>query len=63
MTQAVNFTAGVCSAEKTQKNYAVSFKGLIAHAKDVFRQHNVIKVNRSLSDLPDHIKRDIGLIR
>lgn len=63
MTQAVDFAPGAASAMGNQKNYAVSFKGLIAHTKDVFRKFNVKKANRSMNELPDHIKRDIGLIR
>ncbi|CZF82000.1 hypothetical protein GCE9029_02966 [Grimontia celer] len=63
MTQAVNFAPAVASVEKVQKNYAVSFKGLIAHAMDVVRKRDLNKAIRSTNELPEHIKRDIGLIR
>lgn len=63
MTQAVNFSPVTTSVDKMQKNYAVSFKGLIAHAMDVFRRNDVNTAIRSTNELPEHIKRDIGLIR
>ncbi|MGF1767481.1 hypothetical protein L4D06_08845 [Enterovibrio makurazakiensis] len=63
MTQFVDFGPAMTSVEKVQKNYAVTFKGLIAHAKDVLRKHDVNKAIRSTNELPEHIKRDIGLIR
>ncbi|USH05546.1 hypothetical protein K6Q96_20325 [Grimontia kaedaensis] len=63
MTQAVNFAPAVASVEKVQKNYAVSFKGLIAHAMDLVRKRDLNKAIRSTNELPEHIKRDIGLIR
>ncbi|KXF83188.1 hypothetical protein [Enterovibrio coralii] len=63
MTQAVNFGEAYTSAGKTQKSYAVSFKGLITHALDVLRSKQANKSMLSTNDLPDHIKRDIGLMR
>ncbi|MBV7296655.1 hypothetical protein [Enterovibrio paralichthyis] len=63
MTQLVNMDSSMVATGKVQKNYAVSFKGLIAHAMDVFRKHDVRKATRATNELPDHIKRDIGLIR
>ncbi|MDD1779718.1 hypothetical protein LRP49_00790 [Enterovibrio sp. ZSDZ35] len=63
MTQAVNFAEAYASESTTNKSYAVSFKGLIFHALDVLRSKQKSKMMLSTSDLPDHIKRDIGLIR
>ncbi|PKF48983.1 hypothetical protein [Enterovibrio nigricans] len=63
MTQAVNFGEDYSSTGKTQKSYVVSFKGLIVHALDVLRTKQKGKLMLSMSDLPDLIKRDIGLLR
>ncbi|MEZ9524286.1 hypothetical protein [Enterovibrio norvegicus] len=63
MTQAVDFGHVVTSVDNSQKSYAVSIKGLFAHAMDILQTRQVNKTLRSTSDLPDHIKRDIGLIR
>ncbi|MEZ8140396.1 hypothetical protein A1OO_14510 [Enterovibrio norvegicus FF-33] len=63
MTQVVNLGPAMTSVEKVQKNYAVSFKGLIAHVMDVLRKKDVSNTFHSTHDLPEHIKRDIGLIR
>ncbi|WP_407333846.1 hypothetical protein [Enterovibrio sp. 27052020O] len=63
MTQLVNLGPAMTSVDKVQKNYAVSFKGLIAHVMDVLRNNDANKAFHSTNDLPEHIKRDIGLIR
>ncbi|WP_434361630.1 hypothetical protein NF212_24605 [Parasalinivibrio latis] len=56
-------TMATASLRAEKRVYAVSFKGLIHHFKDVMARRKSVSNMYSLNELPDHIKRDIGLIR
>ncbi|MGF1764521.1 hypothetical protein [Aliivibrio kagoshimensis] len=46
-----------------QKAYAVNFKGLIAHIRDIFIGKDEVSQSRYVSELSSHLQKDIGMYR
>ncbi|MGF1734518.1 hypothetical protein [Photobacterium satsumensis] len=63
MAQAMNFDTIATPDAMDQKAYAVTFKGLIAHAFDIVFGRKGVSKQYNVSDLPVHIQKDIGMYR
>lgn len=46
-----------------QKAYAVNFKGLIAHIRDIFIGKDEQTRTRYVTELSSHLQKDIGMYR
>ncbi|KLV03328.1 hypothetical protein ABT56_19565 [Photobacterium aquae] len=60
MAQAMNFDTPVVMDKKA---YAVSVKGLIAHALDILFSVKKTPSYCDVKDLPVHLQKDIGVYR
>ncbi|MGR5062828.1 hypothetical protein [Photobacterium sp. DNB22_13_2] len=63
MAQAMNFDTIATPTAMDKKAYAVTFKGLIAHAFDIVFVRKGTTKQYNVSDLPAHIQKDIGMYR
>ncbi|MCQ1060223.1 hypothetical protein ACQKPX_13660 [Photobacterium sp. DNB23_23_1] len=63
MAQAMNFDTIATPTAMDKKAYAVTFKGLIAHAFDIVFGRKETPKQYNVSDLPVHIQKDIGMYR
>ncbi|KLV10102.1 MULTISPECIES: hypothetical protein [Photobacterium] len=63
MAQAMNFDTIATSTAMDKKAYALNVKGLIAHALDILFGGKKAPKQYSVSDLPVHLQKDIGMYR
>ncbi|QIR07528.1 MULTISPECIES: hypothetical protein [Salinivibrio] len=56
-------TTVTANMPRTRRSYAVTIKGLIAHAMDVLFTSNTNAHAYDASRLPAHLQRDIGINR
>ncbi|RXJ74506.1 hypothetical protein CS022_02710 [Veronia nyctiphanis] len=63
MTQVVELGYNNVDFGQNNKHYSVNLKGLLFHAIDVLFKRSKKPVSMSLSELPEYIRRDIGLLK
>ncbi|SIO31709.1 hypothetical protein [Salinivibrio sp. ES.052] len=56
-------TTATVNMTRSRRSYAVTIKGLIAHAMDVLFTSNTHAPAYDASRLPAHLQRDIGINR
>lgn len=64
MAQVFDFDSIPTPVLNDQKTYSLTFKGLLAHVRDILFSRSVsVPKTCNISDLPLHLQKDIGLYR